>query len=90
LGDQHCIMPTITPLISKALTSTAYDVKWIPQSARLCTIGASNRGVGVISVYKMEGKQLVLANEVGNCDIAKGRNLYGIEFTDKFNRQRIS
>ncbi|KAG2183389.1 hypothetical protein INT43_006395 [Umbelopsis isabellina] len=56
-------MPTITPLISKALTSTAYDVKWIPQSARLCTIGASNRGAGVVSVYKMEGKQLVLVNE---------------------------
>ncbi|CAO3675163.1 unnamed protein product [Umbelopsis ramanniana] len=56
-------MVTITPLISKALTSTAYDVKWIPHSARLCTIGASGRGAGVISFYKMEGKQLVLANE---------------------------
>ncbi|KAG2175169.1 hypothetical protein INT44_007657 [Umbelopsis vinacea] len=57
-------MVTITPLISKALTSTAYDVKWIPHSARLCTIGASGRGAGVISFYKMEEKQLVLANEV--------------------------
>lgn len=64
-------MPTITPLISKALTSTAYDVKWIPQSARLCTIGASNRGAGVISVYKMEGKQLVLVNEVQHRNIVR-------------------
>jgi hypothetical protein len=57
-------MVTITPLISQGLTSTAYDVKWVPHSARLCTIGASGRGAGVISFYKMEGKQLVLANEV--------------------------
>ncbi|KAI8969839.1 WD40-repeat-containing domain protein [Pilobolus umbonatus] len=57
--------PTITHLLDKKLSFSPYAVKWIPCSARLCTVGATSQGTGRLSVYSLVNKQLELQQEVG-------------------------
>lgn len=60
----HSMPAETIPLITRDLTFTPYNVNWIPGSARLCAVGSTARGTGTIAVFHMEGKQLVLSNEV--------------------------
>ncbi len=49
--------PQIIEHISKSLTFTPFDVKWIPLSARFVLFGQSPRAKGVFQVYQLnEGK----------------------------------
>lgn len=52
-------------LLTRELSFAPYDVKWIPCSSRVCTVGATNHGTGKIAVYNLVGKQLELKTEVG-------------------------
>lgn len=51
-------------LLTRELSFAPYDVKWIPCSSRVCTVGATNHGTGKIAVYNLVGKQLELKTEV--------------------------
>jgi hypothetical protein len=55
---------TVDTLITKEVSFTPYDVKWIPSSSRFCAVGATNQGTGKIAVYGMAGKHLELKHEV--------------------------
>ncbi|KAI7906335.1 WD40-repeat-containing domain protein [Cokeromyces recurvatus] len=50
-------------LISKDLSFTPYDVKWIPLSSRLCVLGVTNQGTGKLGVYGLSGKHVELKTE---------------------------
>lgn len=50
-------------LLTRELSFAPYDIKWIPCSARVCTVGATNHGTGKIAVYSLVGKQLELKTE---------------------------
>ncbi|GAN01935.1 WD repeat-containing protein 92 [Mucor ambiguus] len=50
-------------LLTRELSFAPYDVKWIPCSSRVCTVGATNHGTGKIAVYNLVGKQLELKTE---------------------------
>jgi hypothetical protein len=55
---------TSVSLVNRELSFTPYDIKWIPCSSRVCTVGATNYGTGKIAVYNLVGKQLELKTEV--------------------------
>lgn len=55
---------TSVSLVNRELSFTPYDIKWIPCSSRVCTVGATNHGTGKIAVYNLVGKQLELKTEV--------------------------
>lgn len=57
-------MTQVLSLIQRDLSFTPYSVEWVPSSARLCAVGATTRGAGIISVYRVNGKRLEIANEV--------------------------
>lgn len=57
-------MTQVFPLIQRDLSFTPYSIQWVPSSARLCAVGATTRGAGIISVYRVNGKRLEIANEV--------------------------
>ncbi|KAI7881280.1 WD40 repeat-like protein [Lichtheimia hyalospora FSU 10163] len=56
-------MTQVFPLIQRDLSFTPYSLQWVPSSARLCAVGATTRGAGIISVYRVNGKRLEIANE---------------------------
>lgn len=50
--------------IEKSLNFTVYDVKWIPRSARLVTVGCQPRGTGVLSIFELENSNLKMIKEI--------------------------
>ncbi|ORZ18590.1 WD repeat domain 92 [Absidia repens] len=50
-------------LITKELAFTAYDVKWVPSSARICAVGATGDATGKIAIFDMDSKVLALTSE---------------------------
>ncbi|KAJ3047719.1 WD repeat-containing protein 92 [Rhizophlyctis rosea] len=49
--------------IQKSLTFTAYDVKWVPHSARFVVLGQHSRGTGALHVYELDGQDVKLLSE---------------------------
>ena len=45
--------PQVLVHIEKSVDLTIFDVKWIPESARLVAMGSTARGNGVLEVYSM-------------------------------------
>jgi hypothetical protein len=56
--------PQIVAHLSKSLNYTAFDVKWIPCSAKCVVVGQNPRGTGVIQVIEIKGSQLEVVKEV--------------------------
>lgn len=50
--------------ITKQLTFTPFDVKWLPNSAKFLVIGQLPRGSGVIQLYELEPTDVKLVKEV--------------------------
>lgn len=67
-------MTQVLSLIQRDLSFTPYSVEWVPSSARLCAVGATTRGAGIISVYRVNGKRLEIANEVSTHQVYIPRN----------------
>ncbi|KAJ3130260.1 WD repeat-containing protein 92 [Nowakowskiella sp. JEL0407] len=55
--------PQIVVHIQKSLNFTAYDVKWIPTSARFVVLGQHSRGTGALQVYELNKGDLKLCAE---------------------------
>ncbi|KAI9207058.1 WD40-repeat-containing domain protein [Polychytrium aggregatum] len=55
--------PQIITYITKSLTYTVYDVKWVPCSARFVAIGQHSRGTGALQVYELDGGDAKLVHE---------------------------
>ncbi len=55
--------PQIIEHASKSLTSTVYDTRWLPGTARFAVVGASPRGTGVLQVYQLEHGKCTLVRE---------------------------
>jgi len=47
------------PVADKALEGTAVSLSWIPLSARLCVVGSDRRGKGSITIYALNGREIV-------------------------------
>jgi len=56
--------PQIIVHHEKSLNYTVYDVKWIPRSARLVTVGCLPRGTGVLNIYELENGGLKQVKEI--------------------------
>lgn len=56
--------PQIITHSNLSLPYTAYDVKWIPCSARVVTVGQYARGTGALQVFELEGGKLVSRLEI--------------------------
>ncbi|KAK9818367.1 hypothetical protein WJX72_011381 [[Myrmecia] bisecta] len=56
--------PQILEHLSKSLTVTIYDVKWIPSSARFVALGTFPRNTGCLQVWELQGAELKMTKEV--------------------------
>ena len=56
--------PQIITLVSKSLSYTPYDVRWIPCSARFVVLGQHARGTGALQVFELEQGKINLVHEV--------------------------
>ncbi|GMH42793.1 hypothetical protein BSKO_10712 [Bryopsis sp. KO-2023] len=56
--------PQILEHLSKSLTVTIYDCKWIPSSARFVALGSYPKTTGCLQVYELQGSDLKLLKEV--------------------------
>eukprot|EP00500_Bicosoecida_sp_ms1_P007240 CAMPEP_0203824502 /NCGR_PEP_ID=MMETSP0115-20131106/51911_1 /ASSEMBLY_ACC=CAM_ASM_000227 /TAXON_ID=33651 /ORGANISM="Bicosoecid sp, Strain ms1" /LENGTH=358 /DNA_ID=CAMNT_0050733541 /DNA_START=188 /DNA_END=1264 /DNA_ORIENTATION=- len=61
--------PAIIEHIQQSMTFTAYDVRWVPCSAKFVVMGIYPKGTGVMQVYDMELGELKL---VSQCEKPKG------------------
>ena len=50
--------------IEKPVNYTLFEVKWIPFSSQIVTLGSHPRGTGVMQIYDMSKGQLNLLKEV--------------------------
>ncbi|KND01686.1 uncharacterized protein SPPG_03481 [Spizellomyces punctatus DAOM BR117] len=55
--------PQIITHVQKSLTYTAYDVKWVPLSARFVVLGQHARGTGALQVFELEHGDVNLVHE---------------------------
>jgi len=55
--------PQIIPHLQKSLNYTAFDVKWVPCSARFVVLGQYSRGTGVMQVYEIDNGELKVTQE---------------------------
>ncbi|CAO3654020.1 unnamed protein product [Cunninghamella echinulata] len=53
----------IINLTNKELSFTPYDVKWIPSSNRICSVGATGQSTGKIAIFTLEDKRVTLTAE---------------------------
>ncbi|KAI8335180.1 WD40-repeat-containing domain protein [Chlamydoabsidia padenii] len=51
-------------LTTKELAFTAYDVKWVPSSSRICAVGASARSTGKLAIFDVDNQVLSLITEM--------------------------
>lgn len=56
--------PQIIVYIEHSLNYSAFDVKWIPRSAKLVTIGSHPKGTGALQVFEMSEGTLKLLHNV--------------------------
>lgn len=56
--------PQILEHLSKSLTVTIYDTKWIPTTARFVALGSYARNTGCMQIYELAGSELKLVKEV--------------------------
>ncbi|KAL6763097.1 WD40-repeat-containing domain protein [Haematococcus lacustris] len=56
--------PQILEHLSKSLTVTIYDTRWIPGSAKFIALGQYARSTGCLQVWEMDGTDLKLVKEV--------------------------
>ena len=59
--------PQLIPHTQKALAYTPHDVKWVPASARLVSVGATGGGKGTVEVLALQGGELVKQGGIGRC-----------------------
>ena len=57
--------PQFIPHTQKLLTYSPHDVKWVPSSARLVSMGATPSGKGVLEVYALSGGELKKTAQAG-------------------------
>eukprot|EP00252_Welwitschia_mirabilis_P002120 TRINITY_DN12035_c0_g1_i1.p1 TRINITY_DN12035_c0_g1~~TRINITY_DN12035_c0_g1_i1.p1 ORF type:complete len:361 (-),score=66.19 TRINITY_DN12035_c0_g1_i1:141-1223(-) len=50
--------PQILQYLCKSLTSTVYDARWVPSSARFVALGSTVHSKGCIQVYELNGTEL--------------------------------
>ncbi|KAM3567719.1 hypothetical protein VYU27_010140, partial [Nannochloropsis oceanica] len=50
--------PQFIPHTQKALNYTPHDVKWVPSSARLVSMGATAGAKGILEIYALSGGEL--------------------------------
>ncbi|KAK7082856.1 WD repeat-containing protein 92 [Halocaridina rubra] len=55
--------PQIIVYIEHSLNYTAFEVKWIPRSAKMVTIGSHPRGTGALQVFEMNEGSLKLLHD---------------------------
>ncbi|TPX30798.1 hypothetical protein SmJEL517_g05725 [Synchytrium microbalum] len=63
LGDAVGAKAWIISHVSKSLNYTAYDVKWVPMSARFVVLGQHSRGTGCLQVMEIDQGQIKLTHE---------------------------
>ncbi|MEW5301400.1 MAG: hypothetical protein WDW36_004261 [Sanguina aurantia] len=63
--------PQILEHLSKSLTVTIYDTKWIPSSARFVALGSHARNTGCLQIYELDGQELKLLKDVEKKDAFK-------------------
>ncbi|XP_042238731.1 dynein axonemal assembly factor 10-like isoform X1 [Homarus americanus] len=56
--------PQILVYVEKSLNYSAFDVKWIPRSAKVVAIGSHPQGTGALQVYEMTEGDLKLLHDV--------------------------
>ena len=56
--------PSIVPYLSKSLSFTAHNVRWIPGTAKFVVVGQHPRATGAIQVYEIKDRQLQVTSEV--------------------------
>ncbi|KAK4301710.1 hypothetical protein Pmani_026168 [Petrolisthes manimaculis] len=56
--------PQILVYIEKSLNYSPFDVKWIPRSAKLVSVGSHPRGTGALQVYEMNEGELKILHDV--------------------------
>ncbi|KAG5677388.1 hypothetical protein PVAND_007151 [Polypedilum vanderplanki] len=63
--------------IEKCLNYSIYDVKWIPYSAKLISIGTKTNGKGLIEIYELDSPNVKLINQI-SCENALKCCSFGI------------
>lgn len=56
--------PQIITHIEKSLNYTVFDVKWLPSSAKIVSLGSHPRDTGALQVYEVSKGELKLVKEV--------------------------
>eukprot|EP00026_Physarum_polycephalum_P008488 Phypoly_transcript_08576.p1 GENE.Phypoly_transcript_08576~~Phypoly_transcript_08576.p1 ORF type:complete len:354 (+),score=44.01 Phypoly_transcript_08576:43-1104(+) len=56
-------MTQIVTHTHKSIAFTAYDVKWVPESARFVSVGGTARGSGTIKIWELNKTDLNLVSE---------------------------
>ncbi|KAJ3172541.1 WD repeat-containing protein 92 [Geranomyces variabilis] len=57
--------------VQKSLAFTAYDVKWVPCSARFVVLGQHARGTGALQVFELNNGDIKLVHEAEKSDAFK-------------------
>jgi hypothetical protein len=57
--------PQFIPHTQKSLTYSPHDVKWVPSSARLVSVGATASAKGILEVYALSGGELKKTTQAG-------------------------
>ena len=57
--------PQFIPHTQKSLNYTPHDVKWVPSSARLVSMGATAGAKGILEIYALSGGELKKRAEAG-------------------------
>lgn len=56
--------PQILVYAEKSLNYSAFDVKWVPKSAKVVALGSHARGTGALQVYELNDGKLELLHDV--------------------------
>ncbi len=60
----HLDKPQIHQILSLSLKHSPYDVKWLPCSSKLVTIGQTSRGTGLLQLLQLSEKTIEISNEI--------------------------
>lgn len=68
----------------KSVDSQIFSLSWIPSSARFCTVGTDIKGKGKISIYSLNGREIV---ETESVSVDNNLRCSTLETGDTLNRQ---
>lgn len=72
------------PVAEKLVDSQIFSLSWIPSSARFCTLGSDIKGQGNISIYSLNGREIV---ETESVSVENNLRCSTLQTGDTSNRQ---